>query len=415
MYRIIAAGTVAAILWGTIATASVADEFYWTDITANEIRRAGLDGSNAVFVAGSPSAVGLAVDAAREKVYWTDDELKKIRRCNLDGTGVEDLVTSDLITPRGIALDPVGYATRRVGKMYWTDEGTGSIRRADLDGLDVETLVTGLIHPREIALDPLGGKMYWADSGSKKIQRANLDGSVVEDVVASRLELPRGIALDMTARKVYWTDGGPDKIQRADLDGSRVEDLIASGLDIVRGIALDPGAGKMYFVDAGVDKIFRADLGGQGIEELRAGTPHPWSIVLASAPLERKPDQLRIVVDLDGSDRLYIDPSGARWVHRFWSWPKRVHLNGVPWEPSRTRHLKNEAETEFLAPDVDFASAKLTVHEGRDTAVLEHAEGGLILHLCDSPNGRQTYDMTITFGMKVAQSSAQDRAVAAGR
>jgi hypothetical protein len=61
---------------------------------------------------------------------------------------VEDLVTSGLGSPFGIALDVAG------GKMYWTDWVTHKIQRADLDGMNVEDLVTsGLSNPRFIALD----------------------------------------------------------------------------------------------------------------------------------------------------------------------------------------------------------------------------------------------------------------------
>ena len=60
--------------------------------------------------------------------------------------------------------------------------GGGAGNRTD-DGITsgVETLVTtGLVTPRGIALDVAGGKMYWTDSvvDADKIQRSNLDGSV---------------------------------------------------------------------------------------------------------------------------------------------------------------------------------------------------------------------------------------------
>ena len=86
----------------------------------------------------------------------------------------------------------------------------------------MEDLVTsGLDSPCGIALDVAAGKMYWTDAGTDKIQRANLDGSVVEDLVTSGLRiLPAGIALDVAAGKMYWTDRGNECIQRANLDGS---------------------------------------------------------------------------------------------------------------------------------------------------------------------------------------------------
>ncbi len=112
-------------------------------------------------------------------------------------------------------------------KLYWTDTGTNWIQRADTDGENLENLVTsGLVDPRGVAVDAISGKMYWADAGSDKIQRADLDGANVEDLVTSGLVNPVGIALDVQGGKMYWSDDGTDKIQRANFDGSNVEDLV---------------------------------------------------------------------------------------------------------------------------------------------------------------------------------------------
>ena len=63
------------------------------------------------------------------KVYWTDGT--RIRRANLVGSNVEDLVTTGVVSPRGIALHPAA------GEMYWTDVGIDMIKRANLDGTNV--------------------------------------------------------------------------------------------------------------------------------------------------------------------------------------------------------------------------------------------------------------------------------------
>ncbi|MCL4708612.1 T9SS type A sorting domain-containing protein, partial [bacterium] len=123
--------------------------------------------------------------------------------------------------------------------MYWTDPGYARIQRANLDGTSVEDLVTtGLSDPVGIALDLAAGKMYWTDAGTSKIQRANLDGSVVEDLVTG-IDQFFGIALDLAAGKMYWGDILTNKIKRANLDGSSLEDLVTAGVDFPSGIALD--------------------------------------------------------------------------------------------------------------------------------------------------------------------------------
>ena len=221
---------------------------YWTDSpffgTTSKIQRANLNGSNVedLITTGLSSPSGIALDVGRGKMYWTDNGTK-IQRANLDGSQVEDLITTGLSSPSGIALDV------ERGKMYWTDTGTAKIQRANLDGSNVEDLISTLFrHPLGIALDVGRGKMYWTDSplyGTNEIQRANLDGSNVEDLITTRLSDPSGIALDVGRGKMYWTERFTAKIQRANLDGSNVEDLITTGLGSPSGIALDTsGAGS---------------------------------------------------------------------------------------------------------------------------------------------------------------------------
>ena len=254
---------------------------YWTDAGSDKIQRSRLDGSGVEDVVDSGLVYprGLVVDAAASKLYWTDYGTDKIQRANLDGSEVEDLVTTGLQTPLALALDAVA------GKLYWSDNGTDKIQRANLDGSEVEDLVTGLQSPLSLALDVAGGKLYWTDSGTDMIQRANLDGSEIEDLVTTGLSIPRGLALDVAGGKLYWTDNGTDKIQRANLDGTEVEDLVTIGLETPRGLILDVAGGKLYWADSGTDKIQRANLDGSEVEDLvTEGLQSPRGLALPRTP-----------------------------------------------------------------------------------------------------------------------------------
>jgi len=85
-------------------------------------------------------------------MYWTDidfiNDTAKIQRSDLDGNNVEDLITSNLVSPEDIALDTTS------GKLYWTDTDgeTGNILFSNLDCTDEENLVVGLVQPSSIAL-----------------------------------------------------------------------------------------------------------------------------------------------------------------------------------------------------------------------------------------------------------------------
>ena len=169
------------------------------------------------------------------KLYWADSGTDTIRRANLDGSNIQDIVTTGLRTPTGIAVD------LKWQKVYWIDSGTDTIRRANLDGSNIQDILTngksGLRTPTGIAVDMTEDKLYWIDSGTDTIQRANLDGSHIEDIVTG-LRTPTDIAVDPEADKVYWADSGTDKIQRANLDGSHIEDIVRTGLRTPTGIAL---------------------------------------------------------------------------------------------------------------------------------------------------------------------------------
>jgi len=219
-------------------------KFYWGSHTA--VSRADLDGSNneGIVTTGVDLAFGVAVDGVGGKVYWVNNDQDEIHRANLDGTSPELLFSvSFSLGLGGIDLDV------SAGKMYFTNFISQTIQRANMDGSGtIEDLITtGLTFPYGIAVDPTGGKFYWADTD--KIHRADLDGTDGEDLVTGLTDA-RGVELDLSAGKVYWTDIDAHKIQRADLDGSSVEDVITSGLTTPLDLAIratgqdncDPGA-----------------------------------------------------------------------------------------------------------------------------------------------------------------------------
>ena len=300
-----------AVLVVGAANLGAVSRLYWTDAEADRIRRSHLDGSGVedVVDSGLVNPRGLAVDQAAGKLYWTDYGSDRIQRANLDGSEVEDLVTAGLQIPLALALDAAG------GKLYWTDNGSDRIQRSNLDGTEVEDLVTGLQTPLGLALDAAAGKLYWSDSGADRIQRANLDGSQVEDLVTTGLQIPRGLALDTAAGKLYWADSGTDRIQRANLDGTEIEDLVTTGLGTPRGLAVDVAAGKLYWADSGTDRIQRSNLDGSEIEDLvTEGLLSPRGLALARIPsADNQPPELEPLADRTAAtgDSLSFELAGS--------------------------------------------------------------------------------------------------------
>lgn len=89
------------------------------------------------------------------KMYWSDYGLGAILHANLDGSDVEDVVTTGISNPSGIAE----------GKLYWSDDAAGMLQRANLDGSYREdNLISGFVLPVDIAIAPNGGKVYWVEA-----------------------------------------------------------------------------------------------------------------------------------------------------------------------------------------------------------------------------------------------------------
>ena len=107
------------------------------------------------------------------------------------------------------------------------------------------------------------------------------------------------------------------------------------------------------------------------------------------------PQSLRIRADIDGSDRLLIDKTGIWWEHRHWEWPNEVTLGDVKWNPRKVRKL--EYSTALSGP-VAFSSARMSINEARDMAVLQRGDDRIVVDFADSPLGRAVYDVTIHFG-----------------
>lgn len=261
-----------ALLAAVLATSAVADDtIYFVDLFSptiddGAIRRVTTDGFGLDTVLPTGGGIrSLDIDAAAGKVYWVDVNEYAIRRANFDGSNVQDLVTTGLVFPSGIAVDAAG------GKFYWGDQVDETIRRANLDGTEVEFVTSTPFH-RGIAIDPDAGKVYWSTSTNVTtgdIRRCNFDGTELEIVIpnAGANFKPANIALDVAGGKVYWTDYVAGQVRRANFGGGSMENLYSTQGHAARGIRLDLAHGMVYFgVDFGDEpttgRIIRIPLDG---------------------------------------------------------------------------------------------------------------------------------------------------------
>ncbi len=273
-----------------VATQTLADGIYWTELDWGEVQRTDLDGSNFVLLLDDDDLIGrpfdVALDLVNGKMYVTDSNA--IFSANLDGTAVAvTLTVSGLFS--GLAVDPGG------GYLYWCDFVNDRILRADLDGANVIDLVTSLDRPEFVTLDMAGGKIDGTDRGSGKVQRANLDGSGVEDLVTG-LGYISGIDLDVTNGHLYWAASINGVIHRAGMEipDGETPSTRTDIVDLLIGLAgpidleLDLARSHIYWVSQNDLMIRRADLDGNNVTDIAVtddGVPNGLALELTAACL----------------------------------------------------------------------------------------------------------------------------------
>ncbi|XP_072236089.1 low-density lipoprotein receptor-related protein 4 isoform X1 [Leuresthes tenuis] len=172
------------------------------------------------------NAIALDFHHSQELVFWSDVTLDRIMKANLNGSNVEEVVSTGLESPGGLAIDWIH------DKLYWTDSGTSRIEVANLDGTHRKVLLwQNMEKPRAIALHPIEGKIYWTDWGNTpRIEYANMDGSNRRVIADTHLFWPNGLTIDYAGRRMYWVDAKHHVIERADLDGRNRKAVISQGL-----------------------------------------------------------------------------------------------------------------------------------------------------------------------------------------
>ncbi len=111
------------------------------------ILRADFDGGNEeTLVTEADAAVNegieqLDLDLVNDKMYWTNSTADNVKRANLDGTDKETIVTPAGNDVWGCAVDGTE------GKVYWTEGNPKNVRKADLDGSNAETIWEGGTFP----------------------------------------------------------------------------------------------------------------------------------------------------------------------------------------------------------------------------------------------------------------------------
>ncbi|XP_044254445.1 sortilin-related receptor-like isoform X1 [Tribolium madens] len=223
------------------------------------------------------NVIAIDFDMRNNCVYWADIALDTIGRQCLNDSEPEILVSSDLASIEGMALDWISNTLYFVDgirskiELIRTDVNhSGRMRRTVLKG-DV------LKKPRGIALHPKAGYMFWTDWSVERpsVNRADLDGSnVVKLFGKPRVEWPNGITIDYIAERIYWVDARQDYIASSDLHGDFLKIIISRNDVVSHPFAVAVFKNTMYWDDWKRNAIFSADKDTyHGVEVLQKQLP----------------------------------------------------------------------------------------------------------------------------------------------
>ncbi|KAJ4945298.1 hypothetical protein JOQ06_013825 [Pogonophryne albipinna] len=187
---------------------------------SGKIERVPLDGNSIKMDEAKPLlhipdrvVIALSYDCVEKMVYWTDITGPSISRARLSGGGIIPVVTTDLQSPEGIAVDHVSRL------LFWTDSMRDTVEVSKLDGSQRRVLFdTDLINPRPIVVNPAYGRLYWADwnRDGPKIEMSNMDGTDRTVLVKDDLGLPNALTFDIEQQELCWADAGTRKLECMD-------------------------------------------------------------------------------------------------------------------------------------------------------------------------------------------------------
>ncbi|XP_059146362.1 low-density lipoprotein receptor-related protein 4-like [Physella acuta] len=190
---------------------------YFTDARHSQIVSMRFDGTDLTILTQldiNAQVENAVVDPINKILVYTDDGLNVIGSINLDGSDLRNVVSSNVESPRGLALDP------RTRIIYWTDWGTHpKIEAVDYDGFNRKTLAnTNLRWPNEVVIDYTTNMLYFVDGGLGTLETMDLNGA--NRRVILRDSSAHFFSLDVFGDYLYYTDWNRHTPMRVKKDGS---------------------------------------------------------------------------------------------------------------------------------------------------------------------------------------------------
>ncbi|XP_021343452.1 prolow-density lipoprotein receptor-related protein 1-like isoform X2 [Mizuhopecten yessoensis] len=172
------------------------------------LRNNAITSSNRVLKSSNGEIIALAIDTHDSLLFWYDSSTGKdgIYKGNVIGDGVTSttvVVNYPEMYVTGLAVDWV------IKHLYWTDSFHSFVTVSDYSGNNRVVAVTSkLMLPRGITVDPINRSLYIGDQGAHQIMKCAMDG-LFSCTHISPAVWPN--QLFASTRNVSWTDGWSNK------------------------------------------------------------------------------------------------------------------------------------------------------------------------------------------------------------
>ncbi|KAH9508817.1 hypothetical protein Btru_050129 [Bulinus truncatus] len=154
---------------------------------------------------------------AQDRIYFFDRQYMQIVAISSGGNDVHLISQLDFNSEvHAIKVDEQSEL------LFYSDDALNVISSIGTDGRHPRYVASSnIVSPRSIALDPLNRKIYWTDWGTQpKIESADYDGSNRRTLADSNLKWPDSVTIDFKDQKLYFVDGGRGTIESMDFNGN---------------------------------------------------------------------------------------------------------------------------------------------------------------------------------------------------
>jgi len=213
---------------------------YWIDEGSTEIKRSYIPVSRSAL--GHPQTLvqgeghekftALSVDWLSKNIYYAEATNGTISVAKNDGRYSKVLIRENANHVSSLVINPM------LGLMYWINNGlrNTAIYSASLNGDNVQILVSSNLNsPSGLAVDYfMSNRVFWCDHKTNVIESIKFDGS--DRVRVNHVAMRNPFKIDVFENHVYWLTSELGTIKKVDKFGRGAAIELIKDLDLVEDI-----------------------------------------------------------------------------------------------------------------------------------------------------------------------------------